>query len=298
MRKSLLLGFLTVAAAMSMAACGTTPSRAGRLLTIAGEEANLIDSLNDRLTRQLNIADLQIQANQKGEAIKTLTLATATLRAEEKDDKLAMDDFRKIAGWTSVAELNKRAGDDKAALDAYLNAVEALNSVKPVATRAEYVLSLSQICFEIRGKQEAIALLVKGGEWAREITNVGVRRYALWTFAESLVSYDDLDSARAVMRNEPDARWRSDALLAMGRNQIYYGSGSTKMEGFFALNGARDETLAIRPAAATAAKEYQLSAEVDSASRVTESEIGRFNKKLRYEDNFRQQSLQQGMRPQ
>jgi hypothetical protein len=286
MRKPLLI-CVALAAAMSLAACGTTPSRAGRLLTIAGEEANLIDSLSDRLTRQLNIADLQIQANQKGEAIKTLALATATLRAEEKDTKLAMDDFRKIAGWTSVAELNKRAGEDKGALGAYLNAVEALNSVKPVATRAQYVLSLSQICNEIRGKQEAIALLVKGGEWAREITHVGTRRYAIFTFSESLVGYDDLEAARTTMRNEPDPRWRSDALMAMGRNEIYTGVSFESKDRFLAFAQARTSRGLSEKSPAT---------QVDMA--FPSDEVRQFNKNLRYEDNFRQQSLQQGQRPQ
>ena len=67
MRRLNLLACVVVASfPMFLAACEhATPSRAGRLLTIAGEEANLIDTLDDRLTRQLNIADMQIQAGQK-----------------------------------------------------------------------------------------------------------------------------------------------------------------------------------------------------------------------------------------
>ena len=61
-------------AALTVSSCSTPtmPSRNGKLLTMAAEEAGFIHNLTDRLTRQLNIADLQIQAGQKSEALRTL----------------------------------------------------------------------------------------------------------------------------------------------------------------------------------------------------------------------------------
>src|ERR1039458_1509363 len=104
---------LILASGVAMSSCtGETSTRSGKLLTMAAEEAGAIDSLQERLTRQLNIADLQIQTGQKAEAIKTLSLAAATLKVEEKEKK-TLDDFRRIAGWTSVAQLSHRAADDK-----------------------------------------------------------------------------------------------------------------------------------------------------------------------------------------
>ena len=259
-----------------LAACTNTPSRAGKLLTIAAEEAGAIDTLDDRLARQLNIADLQIQAGQKAEALKTLSLATATLKMDEKDPTRAITDFRRIAGWTSVAQLSRRAGDDKAGTDAYFAAVEAINATKP-ATAAEYVLSLSQVCFEIRGKAETVALLVKGGEWARAVSDVGTRRYALWCYAQALVSYDELEPARAVMRNEADARWRSDALAALARNEMASPYKS------MTFNGA-------------------IFAEMDAPRRAlressNQSKHMEFNKSVQYDQTFRQPSIQQGLQP-
>ena len=96
-----------------------------------------------------------------------------------------------------MAELSHGAGDDKAAVDAYMNAVEALHSVNPEWMRAQYVYSLSQVAFELKGKDEAGHLLVSGGEWASKIADTNTRRYALTTsFATALVSYDNLEALR------------------------------------------------------------------------------------------------------
>ena len=271
---------LATAAVSSITSCShDTSTRTGRLLTMAAEEAGFIDSLQDRLTRQLNIADLQIQTGQKTEALKTLDLAATTLRVDEKEKK-TLDDFRRIAGWTSVAELSHQAGGDKPALDAYYNAVESLNSVQPVTTRAQYVLSLSEICLILKGKDEAGQLLIKGGEWASKIPDTLTRRYALTTFTTQLIGYDNLDAARTVMRNEPDATWRADSLAAMARQAMVI---EQKQKG----SESRYATAAESPSV----RRSQLSA--DSVS----DQYSGFNKRVQYKDNFRQADLQQGFLP-
>jgi hypothetical protein len=257
------------------------PSRSGRLLTIAGEEAAFITDLPDRLTRQLNIADLQIQAGQKSEALKTLARAAETLQVPEAATqpegaprKPKLDDFARIAGWTSVAELSHIAGDDKSATDAYMNAVEALSSVKPEVTRAQYVLSLSQVARQLRGAAEAGQLLVKGGEWAARIPDQRTRRFALTTFASALVNDDSLEQARTVMRNELDPAWRADTFAALAR--------SVPLD-------AVDETRATAKAAM---------AEVQAAPQTSPGiPFGGFNKDVRYNARYRQEQMQHGILP-
>ena len=62
MRTPRLLPLILAAAALS--ACGQPPSdKAGRLLSMAAEEAATIPNRLDRFTRQLNIADTQLMTN-------------------------------------------------------------------------------------------------------------------------------------------------------------------------------------------------------------------------------------------
>jgi hypothetical protein len=277
-------------------------TRSAKLLTMAAEEAGSIDVLDDRLTRQLNIADLQIQCGQKSEAIKTLALAVSTLRVREKESASTapsteaaggerelpqpFDEFRRIAGWTSVAELAHTAGDSKMANAAYIDAVEALNSVQPEIKRAEYVMSLSEICNTLRGQSEATQLLVKGGQWAQKIDNRTVRRYALATFARQLTNYDDLEDARTVMRNEADARWRSDMFAALARQNITYESDKAR-ETNYAVAAA--SPMMSRREAGDETKAGKTSADAGSTDK--------FNQNLHYAYNYRNEDIQRGLTP-
>ena len=288
-RRVALAGFVGVIVATGLAialsACGNVaPTRAGKLLTMAAEEAGFIDSLEERLTRQLNVADLQIQTGQKSEAIKTLNLAGATLKVEEKPkDKKTLDDFRRIAGWASLAELYHRAGDNSAGTAAYYDAYEALKSVTPVAKRAEYVLSLSEVCAELKGKSEAAQVLESGGQWAAEITDPASRRVALATFAQRLFEYDEFDRARKVMRVEVDARWRSDTLAAMARQAM-----EVKNQGGAYANEARSRMASDMRAASSIAAENVSGAKPAALF---------YNNSVKYEENYRRQDIQQGLFP-
>lgn len=293
MRRMILAGFtgvvLATGLAIALSACGSVaPSRAGRLLTMAAEEAGFIESLDERLTRQLNVADLQIQTGQKSEAVKTLGLAATTLKVVEKEsDKKTLDDFRRIAGFASLAELYHRAGDNGAGTAAYYDAYEALKSVQPVAKRAEYVLSLSEVCAELKGKAEAARVLESGGQWAGEIKDQGSRRMALATFAQRLFEYDDFDKARVVMKVELDPRWRSDTLSAMARQAMEVKNRS----GAYA---AGMETARLR----TAHEDRDSSKSVARESAGSEADAPQFlNNSVRYDFNYRRADIQQGIMP-
>jgi hypothetical protein len=185
-----------------------------------------------------------------------------------------------------VAQLSRRAGDEKAGSDAYFAAVEAINATKP-ATAAEYVLSLSRVCYEIRGRDETIALLIKGGEWARSVEDGQLRRYALWCYSQALVGYDDLEAARKVMRNEADAAWRSDALAALATTEMRFSRAGA------AGRGAGD--FAPYRNAEMAAEMNSRSFTQNAASQ--NGKMATFNKSVDYEGTFQQQSIQQGNRP-
>lgn len=250
---------------------GRDMNRTGRVLLMAAEESAYITSLQDRLERQLNIADLLIQADRKQQAVETLELARTTLRQQEKDNK-TIDDFRRIAGWTSIAELARQAGDRGMAIAAADDAVEALNSVEPEARRAEYVLSLAEEIRELRGEVEAGRLLEKGGKWAAKIEDTPVRRFALQTFARRLVTLNQFEEARRTLRNELDAAWRADTLVAMAEPPPPVAMNAMGM--------AKSPQAADVP---TDAKS------LDSA---TAARVAGFNKDVRYEQNYRRADLQ------
>jgi len=167
-----------MAAVLLVAACQKAPEvdRSGRLLMMASEEAANIPNKLDRLTRQLNIAYTQLNWNKPEDADKSLKLARVTLEASGKDD---MDDFHRIAAWTSISQLSRQAKDKELAGAAADNALAALNDVKPAAQRPQYVLSLASELAELRGKDAAVELVVSGGGWAGEIMEPNARREAL-----------------------------------------------------------------------------------------------------------------------
>src|SRR5580704_2089615 len=105
-RKLLLVALL----AGAVASCDhATADRREQLLIMASEEVTMITNAKEKLTRQLNIADLQISMDHKADAAKTLTAARDGLTAASSAD---MDDLSRMSGWVSISEL-ARAADDK-----------------------------------------------------------------------------------------------------------------------------------------------------------------------------------------
>jgi len=203
---------LAVTAMLFLASCERQDDRAGHLLLMAGEEAANIPNSLDRFTRQLNIADTQLQTNRKADAIKTLTLARDTLTAAKGDD---FDDFHRIAGWTSISQLARNAGDRDLAIKSADSAQAALNDVKPVTERPQYVLSLATELADLRGKAATVELLDSGAAWAAEIPQSSLRRAALMAFTTALLNNDAYEDARNALHRDPDPAWRTDMVLAL-----------------------------------------------------------------------------------
>jgi hypothetical protein len=203
-----------VAVTLLLASCSKPPvtDRAGRLLSMAGEEAASIQNKMDRFTRQLHIAETQLRTDRKPDAAKTLALAQETLKVAGKDD---FDDFHRIAAWTSISQLSRQAGDRNLAVSASDLALAALNDVQPATERPLYVLSLAGELADLRGKDAAVELINSGGAWAAEIMEPTTRRLAITVFAERLLAYEDFESARTMLRRDRDPVWRTDMFLSL-----------------------------------------------------------------------------------
>jgi hypothetical protein len=206
------LAVTLLAATLLLTACKSSADRTGRLLSMAGEEAANITNKMDRFTRQLHIAETQLRTDRKPDAARTLALAQDTLKVSTKDD---FDDFHRIAAWTAISQLARQANDRPLALKSADAAQAALNDVQPAAERPQYVLSLAGELAELRGNDAAIELINSGGAWAAEIVEPVARRTALTAFTNRLLSYDAYESARTMLRRDPDPVWRTDMFLAL-----------------------------------------------------------------------------------
>jgi len=222
--------FLAAAASLP-AGCEKGPTdRAGRLLSMAGQEAASISNDLDRFTRQLNVAWTQLRTDRKSEAAKTLLLARDTLASAKREQ---FDDLHRIAGWTAISQLSRQAGDRDLALKSSDLALAALNNVQPAAERPQYVLSLAGELADLRGNAAAVELLDSGSTWAADIRDANIRRTALVAFADRLISLDAYENARTTLRKDPDAAWRTDTFIALAN-------------GYATKFGTNNATLAFR----------------------------------------------------
>jgi len=217
--KTTRLALPLIFAALLLSACGRSQpaptDRAGRLLSMAAEEAANIPIVLDRFSRQLNIADTQLRTSRQADAAKTLALARDTLTVTKKED---FDDFHRIAGWTALSQLSRRANDRDLALKASDLALAALNDVQPAAERPQYVLSLAGELADLRGNDAAIELLNSGGAWAADLMDASTRRIALVAFTDRLLGYEAFENARTMLRRDPDPAWRTDTFLALANH--------------------------------------------------------------------------------
>ncbi len=209
---------LAVALAGTLMSCdrGKITNRREELLIMASEEVTFITNAKERLTRQLNIADLQISMGHKPDAAKTLAAARDNLTATAAAD---MDDLSRMSGWVSISELARAADDKVLAGKACDDGRELLSSIKPDATRCEYVLGLAEEIYQLRGQPDAARLVIQGGQWASTMMDKTTRRQALVAFMDRLMTYEDYDGARKVLRQEPDAVWRADILTGLARTE-------------------------------------------------------------------------------
>ncbi len=214
--------FLGVVIAMLLSAgCGgqppisgninTTAGRSQQLMVLAAEEAAAISDIDARLTRQLNLANAQIQRGWPSDARTTLSGASQTLA---KDGK-ALNNHARISGWVAVSQLSRQAADDATGTRAVEQAVGDLLAIEDQAQRCQYVMGLANELQYLKGRPAAADLLAKAGPWAREIDSVPQRRQALVAFASALFNFDDFKAGQSVLRQDDDAAWRSDMLVAL-----------------------------------------------------------------------------------
>jgi hypothetical protein len=202
-----------------------TEARSRKLMALAAEEAGRIPDPDMRLTRQLNLADVQIGRDWKDDARKSLAAARATLAAPESTK---LGEQARLGGWVSVSELSRRSHDTDVAAAATDAALAELNKIEDPAARCEYVMGVANELQYSKGKPAAAALLDRAGPWTRSIDSVGSRRQALVAFATALFNLDDFDAGRKMLDQESDPAWRSDVLAGMAENpptEVALGTG-------------------------------------------------------------------------
>ncbi len=273
MRMRVMLAAVVAAAAVGSmffwpAGCANEGTARGqRLFMMAAEETNQVKAPRERLMRQLNIAEWQINRGKPADGLKTLGYAADTLHAAQEGE---LDELGRLSGWVSISELSRAGGDKGFALKACDEAVEMLTAIKPAATRCEYVLGIAVEVKELRGQKAAGELLVRAGEWAGDIKDTPTRRQALLAFANRLFDFEDYDAGLALLRREGDAAWRSDTLAMLARASEGKGGGN----GVPMAAGARSADAARAPA-------MQKS----------------FGKSVDYESNYQNKAFQQGFMP-
>jgi len=180
-------------------------------LALAAGEAGQITNVPFRLTRQLNIADLQSQRGQKENASKSLAAARATISGAGE----ALSTRVSMAGYVSVSQLARRVNDTALAASACEDALTLLRTVEPLEQRVPYVYGLASELKQLHGDERASKFVREAGPWAAAIDDVEDRRTALLMFADSLFDCEDYDGGLAVLRHDDDPAWRSERLEEM-----------------------------------------------------------------------------------
>lgn len=183
-----------------------------KLVALAAEEAGLFEDVDAGLTRQLNLANEQLRRGWTADAPVTLKGARDRLLGKDAS-KLSI--HARLSGWVSISELSRAARDTTSASNACDQAIKELESYGNQAARCKYVMGIANEAQFLKGLPAAKNLLVSAGGWAREIGDKNERRTALTTFASALFNLDEYTAGQTVMRQDPDASWRSETLSAL-----------------------------------------------------------------------------------
>ena len=189
-------------------------SRSQKLMALAANEAGKIAEPDQRLTRQLNLADLQSSRGWTADARVTLSAASKTLASP---DAAKLNDHARISGWVSISELSRRIDDMPSASTATEAALREMERIEDPSKRCQYVMGLANELQYIKGKPAAAALLAKAGPWTKSIDSVPQRRQALVAFSTALFNLDDFAAGQTMLSHETDAAWRSDVLASMAQ---------------------------------------------------------------------------------
>ncbi|MCG3181461.1 MAG: hypothetical protein BIFFINMI_03857 [Phycisphaerae bacterium] len=188
-------------------------ARASRLMAMAAEEAGQVDRPRDRLSRQLNIANMQNEQGYSAGARRTLAEAAATLGK----DWDSLDVQTRLAGWVSISELSRDSYDNASAAAACEQAVAVLRGIQPEADRCQYVRGVAGELRNLYGKARSAGLLRESGTWAAKIEAPSQRRAIYTGLASDLFLCDDYDGGRDMIRRDSDPAWRSDTLAELAR---------------------------------------------------------------------------------
>ena len=147
----------------------------------------------------------------------------------------ALDGYTRISGWVSVSQLARKSMGNAMAESAAKDAQKELEALPDTGERCQYVLGVAEEVGQSQGDDAAIALLTKGGEWAKGITDSTDRRGARLAFAIALFNLNAYEGGVASLRGEEDATWSSDTMLAIAsrdadKSRSQYDEGSAKME--------------------------------------------------------------------
>jgi hypothetical protein len=186
--------------------------RSEMLTALAAQEAALITDVDARLTRLLNLAELQIQRQWLEGGRATLEAGRRTLGS---DDAKKLNDHARISGWVSISELSRHAKDNRGASSACDGAVIATRAIEDPARRCDYVMGVCNELQYLKGKSAAAELLAEVGPWSKSIDDVRLRRLAVVSFAAALFNLDDFSRGQQMLRQEDDASWRSDTLTRL-----------------------------------------------------------------------------------
>ena len=192
-----------------------TGDRSRRLSVLAATEAGRIQDPDARLTRQLNIADQVQQRYGAEDALAVLDEASKTLREVGP----ALDGYTRISGWVSVSQLARKAAGTAAAEGATKEAQAALEALPETGERCQYVLGVAEEVSHLQGDAQAVALLVKGGQWAKGIDDADQRRAARLAFAIALFNLNAFEGGVESLRGEDDPAWSSDTMLALASRE-------------------------------------------------------------------------------
>ncbi len=245
-----------------------TVDRSRKLSVLAASEAGRISDADARLTRQLNIADQVLQRYGADDALLVLDEATKTLHEVGP----ALDGYARISGWVSISQLARQSAGTASAEVATKEAQAALEALPEPGERCQYVLGVAEEISHLQGDAQAIALLTRGGEWARGINDPTDRRAARLAF----VNLNAFDNGVASLRGEDDPAWSSDTMLALASREV-----PSSMERPVAANEGREESgfahaMGIMPAPTAAPAKPQRS-----------NSDATYGKQLGYEQVFR-----------
>jgi hypothetical protein len=179
-----------------------------------------------RLTRQLNIANEILLRFGKEGASEALLEATETLNTVGPH----LDGHALLSGWVSVAQIARRASADGLATDAVTRAMREIERMPNVAERCDYVIDVAEEASHALGAPQAVALLMKSGDWAQAIGSTQDRRSARLAFASALFNLEDYEAGAAILRKEQDALWSSDALIQLASPGTMLASSSRRLE--------------------------------------------------------------------